>query len=54
MRNSLTCVCGLLALLGFMFDAGAQTPSGGTPIPTAVGPIPVTAESVPQMTVKRI
>jgi hypothetical protein len=58
MRNSLIkCVGGLLAVLGFIFvpaDAGAQTPSSGTPIPTAVGPIPVTAESFPQMTVKRM
>ena len=57
MRNSLTCACGLLAVLALLFgpaDAGAQTPGGRTPIPTAVGPIPVTAESFPQMTVKRI
>ena len=58
MRNSLVhCVCGLLGALGLIFvpaEAGAQTASGGTPVPTAVGPIPVTADSYPQMTVKRI
>ena len=44
-------------VLGLIFvpaEAGAQTASGGTPVPTAVGPIPVTADSYPQMTVKRI
>ena len=58
MRDSLIqCVCGLLAVLGLIFvpvEAGAQAASGGTPVPTAVGPIAVTAESYPQMTVKRI
>jgi hypothetical protein len=58
MRNFwVQCVCGLLAVLGLIFvpaEAGAQAPSGATPIPTAVGPIPVTADSYPQMTVKRI
>ena len=58
MRNSLVqCVCGLLGALGLIFvpaEAGAQTASGGTPVPRAVGPIPVTADSYPQMTVKRI
>ena len=58
MRNSLVqCVCGLLAVMGLIFapaQAGAQAASGGTPVPTAVGPIPVTAESYPQMTVSRI
>ena len=58
MRNSLAqCVCGLLGVLGVIFvpaQAGAQTASGGTPVPKAVGPIPVTADSYPQMTVERI
>ena len=58
MRNSLVqCVCGLLGALGLIFvpaEAGAQAASGGTPVPRAVGPIPVTADSYPQMTVKRI
>ena len=58
MKNSLVqCVCGLLAVLGLMFvpaDAGAQAATGGTPVPRAIGPIPVTAESYPQMTVSRI
>jgi len=57
-RNSFVqCVCGLLGALGLIFvpaQAGAQTASGGIPVPTAVGPIPVTADSYPQMTVKRI
>jgi hypothetical protein len=58
MKNSLVQgVCGLLAVLGLLFvsaKAEAQTPGGGTPVATAVGPIPVTADSYPQMTVKRI
>src|SRR5688572_18813057 len=58
MRNFwVQCVCGLLAVLGLIFvpaEIGAQAPSGATSIPTASGPIPVTADSYPQMTVKRI
>ena len=58
MRNSLVqCVCGFLAVLGLILvpvEAGAQAARGATPVPTAVGPIPVTADSYPQMTVGRI
>ena len=45
MKNSLgKCVCGLLAVVWLLLVpglAGAQAPSGPTPVPTAVGPIPV-------------
>jgi hypothetical protein len=58
MKNSFVqSVCGVLGVLGLLFvpaHAGAQAGRGGTPVPTAVGPIAVTADSYPQMTVTRI
>lgn len=45
---------GFLTLLIAISQTSAQSINGGTPIPNAVGPIPVTADSYPQMGVERI
>lgn len=45
-------VCGLSAAIALILSPLAMSQTG-TPIPTATGPIPVTAESFPQLSVER-
>jgi hypothetical protein len=58
MKSTLACLAAaplaVLALVVSATEVSPQALDGGTPLPTATGPIPVTADSYPQLGVERI